>query len=162
MAEVVGNLLEERGLTLSAAESCSGGLLAHSLVSNSGASKYFTASLVTYQNSAKETFLGVRTDLLSRFGAVSEQTAMAMAHGAKHRSGSDYAVAITGVAGPEGGSEEKPVGTVWIALCTPAKNVACVHVLPWGRSQIRTYAVTLALDLVRRDVLGYPLTWEKR
>ncbi|MCB0325894.1 MAG: CinA family nicotinamide mononucleotide deamidase-related protein, partial [Bdellovibrionales bacterium] len=112
LPEAVAKLLKSKQVTLAAAESCSGGLFAHRLVSLAGSSEFFLASLVTYSNEAKEVFAGVKPSLIEHYGAVSEQTAIAMARGARFRIGADLAISITGIAGPDGGSDEKPVGTV--------------------------------------------------
>jgi nicotinamide-nucleotide amidase len=162
LADALAALLRERGLRLATAESCTGGLLAHKLVSSPGASDYFLASIVSYSNSAKEVFLGVKPSLLEAVGAVSEETARAMAYGVKNRIGADIAVSITGVAGPDGGSEEKPVGTVWIGIAMGQEVIANRYHLPFERNAMRLYASALALDLVRRKILGHPLTWETK
>ena len=112
----VGRLLQERGATLALAESCTGGLLAKRLTDMPGSSAYFTEGLVTYSNEAKERLLGVPHGLISEHGAVSEPVARAMAEGARRISGADYGLSVTGVAGPDGGSEEKPVGLVFVGI----------------------------------------------
>ncbi len=119
MEEEVGNLLRKRGITVAAAESCTGGLVAHMLTNMAGSSDYFLFSAVTYSNQAKEKVLGVANETLSRYGAVHEETAKEMAVGARRVSGADVAVSTTGIAGPSGGSDEKPVGTVCIGIATP-------------------------------------------
>jgi nicotinamide-nucleotide amidase len=128
MEEVVGRRLKEKKATLALAESCTGGLLAHRLTNVSGSSEYFLRGYVTYSNAAKIELLGVPEDIIAQHGAVSEPCALAMAAGAKKMSNSDYAVALTGIAGPSGGSPEKPVGTVWIALASP-QRVSAKHFL---------------------------------
>lgn len=128
LEEVVGRKLQERKATLALAESCTGGLLAHRLTNVSGSSEYFLRGYVTYSNAAKIELLGVPEEIIAQHGAVSEPCALAMAAGAKKMSNSDYAVAITGIAGPSGGTPEKPVGTVWIALATP-RRVSAKHFL---------------------------------
>lgn len=110
------NLMEKHHLTLSLAESCTGGYLSHLFTQHSGSSKVFQGGAVTYSNALKQSVLGVQQDTLLKFGAVSEQTAIEMANGAVANFKTDYAVAITGIAGPDGGTEDKPVGTVWIAI----------------------------------------------
>ena len=151
---VVSKLLIEKNLTLAAAESCSGGLLAHKLVSLSGSSEFFLGSMVTYSNKAKVNVLGVGEDLLDHHGAVSEEVAKAMAVGAREKTGADLAVSITGIAGPDGGSEEKPVGTVWIGFSSNEEVKAFKNFLPWSREMIREYSVAKALDIVRRNLLS--------
>lgn len=113
---VVGKLLAERGLTLATAESCTGGTVARLLTSVSGASAYYVGGVVAYANEAKEQLLGVKHATLEQYGAVSKQTVEEMALGAKHRFATDCAIATTGIAGPTGGTKDKPVGTVWIAV----------------------------------------------
>jgi nicotinamide-nucleotide amidase len=121
---VIGRMLLNRKLTLSTAESCTGGYLASLLTAVPGASAYFKGSVVAYANQAKIELLGVDEKALAEYGAVSETTAREMARGAKLRFGSDYAIALTGIAGPDGETPEKPVGLVWIALAGPVETVA--------------------------------------
>jgi len=128
LEEVVGRRLKEKGVTLALAESCTGGLLAHRLTNVSGSSEYFLRGYVTYSNTAKIELLGVPEEIIAQHGAVSEPCALAMAAGVKKMSRSDYGVAITGIAGPSGGTAEKPVGTVWIGLATP-QRVSAKHFL---------------------------------
>lgn len=116
LAEAIGQLLLERNATLSVAESCTGGFTGHLMTSVPGSSAYFVGGAITYSNAIKRDILGVKSATLDDYGAVSQQTAEEMAIGALQRFRSDYAVAITGVAGPDGGSDEKPVGTVWISV----------------------------------------------
>jgi len=120
LEERIGQLLLAQGLTLATAESCTGGLVAHRITNVSGSSAYFSGGFVTYSNEAKERFLGVRHETLLVHGAVSEETAREMAWGARQQMGVDVAVAVTGIAGPTGGTPEKPVGLVYIALSGPA------------------------------------------
>ncbi len=162
LSQVVANLLREKGLRLSAAESCTGGMLSEQLVAVPGASSFLLSSLVTYSNSAKEVFLGVKPALLEAKGAVSEEVAKAMAYGAKNRIGADIAVSTTGIAGPDGGSEEKPVGTLWIGLAYKGEVQAFHYQLPFERNALRLYATNLALDLIRRKICELPLTWSTR
>ncbi len=128
LEEVVGRKLREQKVTLALAESCTGGLLAHRLTNVSGSSEYFLCGYITYSNAAKIELLGVPEEIITQHGAVSEPCALAMAAGAKKMSNSDYAVAITGIAGPSGGTPEKPVGTVWIGLASP-QRVSAKHFL---------------------------------
>ncbi len=152
LAEVVGAALIEKGLTLALCESCTGGLVSHELTRIAGSSAYFLAGAVTYANSAKMAFAGVSEATLAAHGAVSAETAREMAEGIRVRSGADLAVSITGVAGPSGGSPEKPVGTVYLALAT-AKGTETKHVLfPGERFQVQGYAAYTALDWIRREV----------
>ena len=162
LAVLVGRVLTERGLKLALAESCTGGLVSKRLSDAPGASAFLLAALVTYHNEAKREFLGVRTETLAMHGAVSEQCAREMAEGARRATGADVGVAITGVAGPGGGSEEKPVGTVWYAVAiTPdlagslgrtATVTARKFVHPGDRSDIRERAAQTALDFLRRTL----------
>ncbi|GAB2977992.1 competence/damage-inducible protein A [Mucilaginibacter puniceus] len=116
------DIMERRGLTLSVAESCTGGYLSHLFTQHAGSSKVFLGGAVSYSNNLKEEILGVRHDTLSRFGAVSKETATEMVEGALANFKSDYAIAITGIAGPDGGTSDKPVGTVWIAVASTQKT----------------------------------------
>ena len=124
MQELVHRILTERRQTLATAESCTGGVIASRFTAMPGASAYFLCGVVSYSNEAKIRVLGVDADTIARYGAVSEQVARQMAEGARRVAGADYAIATTGIAGPTGGSAEKPVGTVWIAVATPAGTVA--------------------------------------
>ena len=121
MEEIVGEQLRSRGYTFAAAESCTGGLLTSRLTDVPGSSSYVHAAVVAYDNRAKVKLLGVPTALIDEHGAVSEPVAIAMAEGVRGRTGADVAVSITGIAGPGGGSEQKPVGTVVIAVSVPAQ-----------------------------------------
>jgi len=117
-------LLAEGRQTLALAESCTGGYIAHRVTNVPGASAIFTAGLVTYSNAAKQRFLGVRPETLEKHGAVSEAVAREMAEGARSAAQTDYAISVTGIAGPGGGTPEKPVGTVFIALASPKETRA--------------------------------------
>jgi nicotinamide-nucleotide amidase len=153
MEEVVGKLLTERGLTVSLAESCTGGLIAERLTDMPGSSKYFLEGAVTYSNGAKISRLGVKSETLDRFGAVSAETAEEMAVGMRERAQTDFAVSITGIAGPDGGSEEKPVGTVFIALADAEGVRSMKFVFPGDRYLIRWRSSQAALDFLRRRIL---------
>lgn len=143
----VGTLLKARGEWLVTAESCTGGGLAQLLTSVPGSSSWFERGYVTYSNRSKTEMLGVPAELIARQGAVSEEVARAMAEGAIARSGADHAVAITGIAGPAGGSLEKPVGTVWIAWSGRGGSTrATCHRFPGDREQIRNASVRAALE----------------
>jgi nicotinamide-nucleotide amidase len=148
--------LRRRGWKLALAESCTGGLVAQRVTSVPGSSEAFVAGYVTYSPEAKTATLGVRPETLAAYGIVSEETAREMAGGALRASGADVAVAVTGVAGPGGGTEENPVGTVVIALAAEATTVSRRYTL-WGtRDWIRLLASQIALDWVRRHALGIP------
>ena len=151
---LVGDMLRERGLTLAAAESCTGGLLLERLTDVPGSSDYVAGGIVAYTNALKTSLLGVDPSLLEQHGAVSESVAAAMADGMRERSGADVSVAITGVAGPGGGSAEKPVGTVVIAVLAPGKPMSIrTHSFPGARDHVRFQATQAALDTVRRLLL---------
>jgi nicotinamide-nucleotide amidase len=150
LEEVVGDLLRERHNTLSIAESCTGGLLGERITSVPGSSTYFLGGFITYTNRMKVEWLGVPEDIIAEFGAVSKETAEAMALGARRRTGSTYALSITGVAGPDGGSEKKPVGTVFVGLADAA-GCQVLHRQFFGdRTRIRQFTTQMALDMLRR------------
>jgi nicotinamide-nucleotide amidase len=160
-AAEIQRLMLKRGLTLSLAESCTGGMLASQLVEQSGSSGYFLRGYVTYSNRAKNEDLGVPTDIIEAHGAVSEQVAVLMAAGAKRKANSDFALSVTGVAGPEGGTEAKPVGVVGFALATPEGYYSQLLKLPnRGRHFVRKLSAAVALDMLRRYLLGYPVLGE--
>ena len=150
IAEIVLELCRGRGLTLATAESCTGGLVAARLTSIPGASDVFLGGVVAYADGAKEDGLGVPRAVLERHGAVSAEAAQAMAEGARERLGADVAVAVTGVAGPGGGSEEKPVGLVFVHASGPDGAEARRTELPGDREMVRGRATASALHLVRR------------
>lgn len=153
MEEVVGLKLTVGGYTLSVAESCTGGLLAQRITSVAGSSKYFIEGVVTYSNDAKTRALGVEPILLLEHGAVSGPVAEAMAEGMRERAETDFALSITGVAGPGGGTEEKPVGTVFIAISSEAGTEHRRLKLPGDRHLIRWRSSQAALDLLRRRLI---------
>src|SRR6185295_2203183 len=156
LESVVGGLLRDAGATLTAAESCTGGLFAQRITAVAGSSDYFLGAAVTYSNELKTRMVGVPPEMLADNGAVSEPVARAMAGGVRRWLGSDYGVAITGVAGPAGGSAEKPVGTVHLAVAGPGD--AEVHHrklrLPGDRDRIRRFSAQLALEMLRRRLLA--------
>lgn len=137
--------LRERGQRMATAESCTGGLIAGACTEISGSSDWFDRGFVTYSNLSKTEMLGVPAALLDHHGAVSAEVAMAMASGARQRAGVAHALAVTGVAGPTGGSEVKPVGTVWIAWATPFGTSAELHRFAGDRRAIREATVVAAL-----------------
>jgi len=154
LEEVVVRLLKRRNQTLATAESCTGGLMANRITNVSGASEVFLAGYVTYSNSAKIDVLHVDPKLIDKHGAVSEAVARAMAEGARARAASQYGLATTGIAGPTGGSDEKPVGTVYIALASGnSETVAKKFVFPTDRETFKQLAAQAALDLLRRRLL---------
>lgn len=146
---VVGSLLRERGATIATAESCTGGLIAARLTDAPGSSDYFRGGLVAYANDVKSGELGVSSATLAERGAVSEETAVEMAAGARERFAAEYAISATGIAGPGGGTPEKPVGTVWIAVAGPARVAARLLRPPGDRALIRGWTVAAALELAR-------------
>lgn len=155
MEEEVGNLLRDRGLTVATAESCTGGLAAHMLTNIAGSSDYFLFSAVCYSNPSKVQVLGVSDETLDRHGAVHEETAKEMAAGARRISGADVAVSTTGIAGPSGGSEEKPVGTVCIGIATPRQVLGKRFNSPFkDRIYNKQIFAVCALDFLRRTLLA--------
>ena len=154
MQELVHKLLTERGLTLATAESCTGGNIAARFTAMPGASAYFLCGVVSYSNASKHDILGVDPEVIARHGAVSEEVARRMAEGARRISGADYAIATTGIAGPAGGSAEKPVGTVWIAVATPHRTTAILKQCGSDRGQIIDRASAFAISLLRDELNG--------
>jgi nicotinamide-nucleotide amidase len=151
---VVVRLLTERKATLAVAESCTGGCIAHRITNVPGASAVLLAGLVTYSNAAKQKFLGVQAETLARHGAVSEPVAREMAEGARRQTQADYALSVTGIAGPSGGTPEKPVGTVFIGLAGPSGTVVERNFNPYDRETFKQVTAQQALDLLRRTVLS--------
>ena len=154
LEEVVGQLLRDRGWRIGAAESCTGGLISGRLTDVPGSSGYVGFNAVCYSNEAKTAILGVPADVIARRGAVSEAVAIAMADGIRARAPCDIGIGVTGIAGPSGGSDEKPAGTVVIAVTTADAQVARTYRFPTGRARVRQFAAQIALDLARRVVLG--------
>lgn len=150
--ELVHNILIERGDTLAVAESCTGGTIASKFTAQAGASAYFLCGVVSYSNEAKCNVLGVNPREIEQYGAVSEQVAKAMAEGARVVSGAKFAISTTGIAGPTGGSAEKPVGTVWIGVATPKKNFAVLKNCGTDRSQIISRATAYAIALLYEEI----------
>ncbi|MCL1918570.1 MAG: competence/damage-inducible protein A [Peptococcaceae bacterium] len=150
---VVGDLLKERGLTLATAESCTGGLLGGRVTEVSGSSAYYQGGVISYANRAKQELLGVHAGSLERWGAVSECVAREMAQGARKALHSDVALATTGIAGPEGGTAEKPVGLVYIALAHGEGEEVLERCMVGERESVRDMTVETALDLLRRWLL---------
>ena len=146
--QLLHNALIERGEKLSVAESCTGGNIASKFTAMAGASAYFMAGVVSYSNDAKSDILGVNPELIATYGAVSEQVAIAMAEGVKRVGKSDYGIATTGIAGPSGGSAEKPVGTVWFGISTPNRTFAVMKNCGTDRGQIIERATAHAIRLL--------------
>ena len=149
----VAGLLRDRGATVATAESCTGGLVAGRLTELAGASDYVLGGLVVYSNEAKTALAGVPAEVIERHGAVSDEVAALLADGARSRLGADYGIGVTGIAGPGGGSEEKPVGTVCFSVAGPGGRIDRTIVLPGGRTDIRERSTTVALHLLRRLIL---------
>jgi nicotinamide-nucleotide amidase len=149
LEEVIGRLLLDKNQTLALAESCTGGLISHRITRVAGSSAYFHGGVVTYANEAKVKFLGVRVATLQQHGAVSEQTALEMSHGIREQTGASVALAVTGIAGPSGGSREKPVGTVWISIAGEERHEARLWQFYGEREQIILGASQAALHLLR-------------
>ena len=145
VATILGNELKSLNKTLSVAESCTGGYISHLITSNAGSSQYYKGSVTAYANQTKENLLGVGKDTLLKFGAVSKEVAEQMSQGIMRELNSDYAIATTGIAGPEGGSEEKPVGTVWISVSSDKKTVAEKYFFPTTRDNFIERASNQAL-----------------
>jgi nicotinamide-nucleotide amidase len=147
---VVVRQLTVAGKTIATAESCTGGQIANRITNVSGSSAVFLAGWVTYSNAAKMRDLGVRAETLRQHGAVSEAVAREMAAGARQRSGADYALSATGIAGPTGGTPEKPVGLVYIGLATPTGSEVVRHTVGFERETFKWFVSQTALDLLRR------------
>lgn len=148
LAEQLVMLYRARGLTVATAESCTGGLIAGAITGIPGSSAVLTHGFVTYSNEAKNEMLGVPAGVISAVGAVSEAVARRMADGARQKSGADIAVSVTGIAGPDGGSEQKPVGTVWFGLAKLDGVTTYHHVFAGGRDAVRVASVKFALELL--------------
>lgn len=152
LAGVVGRALSAQQATLAIAESCTGGCVSDHLTNVAGASRYFERAVVSYSNAAKQALLGVPAALLAQHGAVSADVAAAMARGVRESAGTTYGLAVTGIAGPTGGTPEKPVGTVHLALATPRTIIRQHCVYPHERVAFKTYVTCTALDLLRREL----------
>ena len=150
--ELVVEMLLKKQLTITTAESCTGGLIGATLVNVPGVSAVFKEGYITYANESKQKILGVSEDTLEKYGAVSEQTAREMAEGAIKAADADVSIAVTGIAGPDGGTDEKPVGLVYMACSYNGKTVAQRHVFDGDRLSVRNTTVFYALDLVRRTI----------
>ena len=152
--DLVADGLRERGLTLAVAESCTGGLLGARLSERPGSSAYFLGGVISYANEIKMDLLDVPAGMLARYGAVSEEVAGAMAEGARAATGADYALAVSGVAGPDGGTADKPVGLVYVACGGPRRTKVVRGLYPGDRASVRDYSVSAALHLLRRELAG--------
>ena len=157
MAAVVLELCAASGDTIAVAESCTGGLLGARLTEIPGSSRVLLGGVIAYSNAVKEQELGVSADDLEQFGAVSEQVAVQMARGVRGMIGATIGVGITGIAGPDGGSEKKPVGTVFLAVSSPLGEAVRVHRFMGGRATVRGRAAQTALDMLRRHLAELPV-----
>lgn len=152
LEEALGNLLRDKGLTVSTAESCTGGHLSAMITSVSGSSDYFTGSVIAYDNRIKKEMLAVSEKTLAQHGAVSKETALEMAKGIRNRYKTDYGISTTGIAGPEGGTEEKPVGLVWVAVSSENGDYAEKHNFAFSRTNNIRRASLAAMNLLRKAV----------
>jgi len=144
------NLIEKlivKGLKISTAESCTGGMIAARITAVPGASECFDAGVVTYSNEQKHKLIGVKTETLEQFGAVSQETALEMCKGVKELTNADIGVSVTGIAGPGGGTPEKPVGTVWIGVCSNNTHNALKFLFEGNRDEVRSQTAEKALEL---------------
>ena len=154
VAKAIQNLFQSRGFTLAVAESCTGGLIAHEITAIPGSSAHFLGSMVTYSNESKIAVLGVRKETLENHGAVSEEVVREMAEGVRQKLGSDFAISTSGVAGPGGGSEEKPVGTIWVSIAGPGKTLS--KRLKLGKSRERNIRISMlnVLNWLRQEIIS--------
>lgn len=150
LEEALGNLLNRQGATLATAESCTGGAIAAAITSISGSSAYFKGSIVAYDNTIKENSLSVNPETLQKHGAVSEQVVLEMAENVRKKMNTTYALSCSGIAGPSGGTKEKPVGTVWIACAGPDGIIAKKFMFGWDRIINIRFTVVAALDILRQ------------
>jgi nicotinamide-nucleotide amidase len=154
LESAVGKLLKDNGLTLVLAESCTGGLISHKITSIAGSSAYFKGAAITYSNEHKMKVLGVKSETLEKYGAVSEQTVIEMVQGALTNLGGEIAAAVSGIAGPDGGSEEKPVGTVWIAVGNKQQIKTISFIYMKDRERNIQYAAVQALNMIRKFLIA--------
>ncbi|MBW1861336.1 MAG: competence/damage-inducible protein A [Deltaproteobacteria bacterium] len=154
MEGVLGEMLRERNLTLSVAESCTGGLIGNLLTNAAGSSSYFKGGVIVYSNQCKVDLLNVSPEAIKEYGAVSDQTVREMAEGVKNRVNTNMGLAVTGIAGPDGGSEKKPVGTVHIGLALENETFSGKYLFPGFRKQVKLNTTMMALDWVRRYLNG--------
>lgn len=146
LAQQLGQTLQQKGWQVTCAESCTGGGIGYAITSISGSSSWFKSGFITYSNQAKQKLIGVLPSTLQRYGAVSAQTVEEMARGAAQVAGAQLALAVSGIAGPDGGSPQKPVGTVWFGFAAGGKLYSEQHLFPGDRQQIRAAAVDYALQ----------------
>ncbi len=153
LEKVVGRLLREKKLSLSTAESCTGGYIAHLITSIAGSSDYYKGSVVSYANEIKEKTLGVSASAIDQYGAVSEAVVRQMAEGIRQKFGTDYSIATSGIAGPDGGTDEKPVGTTWIAITGPGRSIAKKFQFGEHRGRNIRRTALQALNMLRKEIL---------
>ncbi len=153
LEERVGELLRRRGLRLAVAESCTGGLVGHRITNVPGSSTYYMGSVTAYAYEAKVRLLGVRWETLERYGAVSKETAIEMARGARRALAADVGLSVSGIAGPGGGTPEKPVGTTWIGLSASGLDEAWLYHWPGDRIQVKEHSAEQALRLLMEYLL---------
>jgi nicotinamide-nucleotide amidase len=151
---IIGELLQKKSSSLSTAESCTGGYIAHLITSIAGSSKYYKGSIIAYANEIKEMELGVKPETLLKFGAVSEEVVKEMANGIRKKFNTDYAIATSGIAGPDGGTLEKQVGTTWIAIASPVRTVAYHYLFGEERERNIRKTALQAMNLLRKELLG--------
>lgn len=154
LPQALGNLLLQQNASMATAESCTGGLIAHQITSFAGSSRYFKGGVVSYSNELKQALLGVKPETLAQYGAVSEQTVCEMAAGAIEKLQADFAVAVSGIAGPDGGTPEKPVGTVWIAVANKSRVVARKFQFARSRDINIELSANIALNELRKFIIG--------
>lgn len=150
--ESIHELLVRSGKTLSTAESCTGGNIAHTLTMNAGSSAYFIGSIVSYSNDVKQNVLGVSDAILNSVGAVSKEVSLKMSQGVKELMQTDYAISTTGIAGPGGGSEQKPVGTVWISVCGPEVHKTQKFLFRGSRNEVINQSTIAGLQLLEKEL----------
>jgi nicotinamide-nucleotide amidase len=153
MPEVIADIMTKKGLTLSTAESCTGGYIAHLLTSIPGSSAYYLGGVVSYANKVKEQILGVQHETLASHGAVSSETVLEMARGILAETGSDFAIATSGIMGPDGGSAEKPVGTVWVGIATKDRESASHFQFRFDRQRNIELTANHGLNALRKFIL---------
>ncbi len=152
-ARLVKALLE-KNMKIATAESCTGGMIASKITSVAGSSGCFDCGVVTYSNDQKHKLLGVSEETMSKFGAVSEETALEMCKGARELADADFGISVTGIAGPGGGTSDKPVGTVWIGICGDNVHKAFRFLFSGDRNMVRQQSAITALEMARRGVMG--------
>ncbi|MCF6438930.1 CinA family protein [Pseudoalteromonas luteoviolacea] len=148
LAAQLGAILTNKSFVITTAESCTGGGISYALTDTPGSSAYIDRCFVTYSNEAKHELLGVSEQTLARYGAVSEQTVIEMAAGARAAGKADIAISVSGIAGPSGGSKEKPVGTVWFAIDIQGNTQTFMQVFPEGRAEVRLQAIEFILEKI--------------